>query len=56
MVGEQFAVDGDARDTALVTPAEAIAWLDGHVNLETGVGFTRDASSGAHRRSIASGS
>jgi dihydrofolate synthase/folylpolyglutamate synthase len=22
-----------------VTPAEAIAWLDGHVNLETGVGF-----------------
>jgi dihydrofolate synthase/folylpolyglutamate synthase len=23
-----------------VTPAQAIAWLDGHVNLETGVGFT----------------
>lgn len=23
-----------------MTPAQAIAWLDGHVNLETGVGFT----------------
>ncbi len=30
-----------------MTPAEAIAWLDGHVNLETGVGFTPTRERGA---------
>ena len=30
-----------------MNPTEALAWLDGHVNLETGVGFTPTRSRGA---------
>ena len=41
--GESFSVVGLPGGPRVVTIEEALAWLDGHVNLETGVGFVADA-------------